>query len=128
LARESAAWDPLCAWFAARIGVPLALGSGVMAAPQSPALDPALAGAVAALDSFHLAALSLATRTAGSIVIGFALCEGVIDADTALAAAVIEDVFQEEKWGADAEAVRARAVKRLDLGHAARFVALLSEA
>ena len=44
------------------------------------------------------------------------------------AAAVIQETFQEEKWGADREAAAARAVKRLDLAQAARFVELLSEA
>ena len=128
VARECAAWDPLCHWFARRFGVSLALGTGVMALRQASAVADALAAAAAACDPFRLAALSLATRSAGSVVIGLALCEGEIDAEAAFAAAVIEETFQEEKWGADREAAAARAVKRLDLAQAARFVELLSEA
>lgn len=127
VARERATWDPLCDWFAQRFGVAPAMGVGVFAAPQPQALGVALKAAVAAYDPFRLAALSLATRSAGSIVIGLALCEGRIDADAAFAAAVLEEIFQEEKWGADREAVKARAVKHLDLVQAARFLELLTE-
>lgn len=127
VAREDAVWGPLCRWFGERHGVVLALGTGVLAAPQPDAVRLKLGAVLAQMDAFRLAALSLATRSAGSIVIALALCEGWIDADRAFAAATLEETFQEEIWGADAEAARSRAVKRLDLGQAARFVALLSE-
>ena len=60
-------------------------------------------------------------------MIGVALVEGEIDAEAAFAAAVLEEAWQAEKWGEDAEAARTRAVKRLDLAQAARFVELLTE-
>lgn len=126
-AREAAHWDPLCAWFGTRFGVPLAVTRGVMATPQAPAVAAALAELLGTLTAFDLAALSLATRAAGSIVIGLALVESRIDAEAAFAAAVLEEAWQAERWGEDAAAARARAVKRLDLQQAARFVELLSE-
>lgn len=128
VARERAAWDPVCDWFADRFGVRPAVAAGPLAVPQPDAVGEALAAAVAAHDPFRLAALALATRAAGSVVIGLALCEGAMDADTAFAASVVEESYQEEKWGADREAAKARAVKRLDLGQAVLFLELLSEA
>jgi chaperone required for assembly of F1-ATPase len=128
VAREDAVWGPLCSWFNERFGVGLVCARGLFAAPQPPAVAAALAAALAALDPFRLAVLSLATRSAGSIVVGFALCEGRIDADAAFAAATLEETFQEEKWGADHDAAKARQVKQLDLAQAARFLELLSEA
>jgi chaperone required for assembly of F1-ATPase len=127
VARENVAWDPVCDWFSRRFGVRLAVAAGVLAVPQPDAVGEALAAAVAARDPFRLAALSLATRAAGSVVIGLALCEGAIDADAAFAAAVVEESYQEEKWGADREAAKSRTVKRLDLEQAVRFLGLLAE-
>ncbi|MGE0650959.1 MAG: ATP12 family protein [Alphaproteobacteria bacterium] len=128
VARECAAWDPVCDWFAGRYGVRPAVAAGPLAVLQPGAVHAALAGAVAACDPFRLAALALATRAAGSVVIGLALCEGAMDADTAFAASVVEETYQEEKWGTDREAAKARAVKRLDFGQAVHFLELLAEA
>jgi chaperone required for assembly of F1-ATPase len=125
VAREAEAWDPLCAWFEDRFGVRLAQTTGFEAVPCDARLEDILAAALAALDPFRLAAVSLAVHAAGSIVIGLALAEGRLDPEAAFAAAVVGELFQEETWGMDKEAVAARAVKRLDLEQAARFLALL---
>jgi chaperone required for assembly of F1-ATPase len=127
VARENAAWNPVCDWFSRRFGARLAVAAGVLAVPQPDAVGQALSAAVAAHDPFRLAALSLATRAAGSVVIGLALCEGAIDAGTAFAAAVVEESYQEENWGADREAAKSRTIKRLDLEQAVRFLGLLAE-
>lgn len=127
VARENAAWDPVCDWFSRRFGARLAVAAGVLAVPQPDSVGQALSETVAARDPFRLAALSLATRAAGSVVIGLALCEGAIDADAAFAATVVEESYQEEKWGADREAAKSRAVKRLDLEQAVRLLGLLAE-
>lgn len=127
VAREAAAWDPFCDWFAGRFGVRLSLARGVFAASQPEPVIDALSDALAACDAFRLAALSLAVRASGSLVIGLSLLAGRVGPDAAFAASTLEATYQEDKWGADREAAEARAVKRLDLAQAARFVELLSE-
>ncbi len=127
VAREDALWGPLCAWFADRFGVMLTCGRGVLAARQTPEVEDVVRRALDGIEPFGLAALSLAVRASGSLVIGFALCSGRIDADAAYAASVLEEKFQEEKWGADREAEKARAVRHLDLAQAERFLGLLTE-
>jgi len=87
----------------------------------------AIARAVETVDDFTLAALSLAARAAGSIVIGLALTRGRIDAEGAFVAATVDETYQAERWGADEEATRARQATALDLTQAARFLALLAE-
>lgn len=124
--RESEAWDPLCAWFADRFGVRLAKTTGFDAVPCDARMDEILASALAQLDPFRLAAVSLAVHAAGSIVIGLALAEGRLDPEAAFATATVGELFQEETWGMDKDAAAARAVKRLDLEQAARFLALLA--
>ena len=124
---EAQAWDPLLAWFAEEFGARLHVTEGVRAEPQPQAALDAITAAVEAADDFALAALSLAVRAAGSIVIGLALDRGRLDADGALAASAIEEHHQAERWGSDAEATAALEAKALDLAHAARFLHLLAE-
>ncbi len=127
VAREDRCWGPICAWFAGRFGVELAVGQGLRAPPQPDVVLEAIKAAVSDCDDFRFAALSLATRAAGSVVIGLALVEGAIDVSEAFEAATLEESFQAERWGDDGEAARARAARRLDLEQAAGFVKLLSE-
>jgi len=84
-----------------------------------------LARHVTAHDDFRLAALSAATRTSGSLVIALALSHAELGADEAWHASRIDEAWQREAWGADAEdEVRACAL-RAELAAAARFMALL---
>ncbi|MDA0653380.1 MAG: hypothetical protein O3C49_08910 [Proteobacteria bacterium] len=126
-AREAVVWDPICAWFEEQYGVAPPLTRAITSRPASHPLHGIVEKLLREQDPYRLAALVLATKAAGSIIIGLALCAGRIDSDAAFAAAMLEEIFQHEKWGADSEAEAARAVKRLDLEQAVRFVALLTE-
>jgi chaperone required for assembly of F1-ATPase len=126
-AAQDAAWAPLTDWFADEFGVPLCVTTGLAAPAHDPKALAAIANAVETADDFALAALSLATRSAGSIVIGLALARGRIDAKGAFAAATVDETYQAERWGDDAEALRSREATALDLRQAARFLELLAE-
>ncbi len=125
---ESRAWQPLVEWFEREFGAGLATATGLNVPQHDPAALAAIARAVEAADDFTLAALSLAARAAGSIVIGLALIRGRLDAEGAFAAATVEEAYQAERWGADAEAIQAREARALDLRQAARFLELLAQA
>ena len=84
----------------------------------------AFAGAVAAFDDFRLTGLSMATAVCGSLVIGLALLEGRLDADAAFAASQLDESYQIEQWGEDAEAAARRAALKEDLLAVERFLAL----
>lgn len=126
LRRQEETWKPLLDWFAGRFGVPLAVTTGVRAPGQDPAAQAAITAEVEAADSFRLAALSLAARAAGSVVVALALAEGAIGAETAFDASVVEETAQAERWGEDGEATAARAARARDLADAARFLELLT--
>lgn len=123
---QGTAFDPLLSWFVSSFGASLNVTTGLSAVPQDPAALKAIRQAIGACDDFTLSALALATRTAGSIVIGLALINGGIDAESAYQASVVDETHQAERWGEDAEAVRSRAGKALDLAQVARFVELLA--
>lgn len=123
--RQAEAWQPLVEWAGQRHGAELRVTAGVVPIAQNKEALAALARAVDGYHDFALTALHAATAAAGSLVIGLALGEGRIDAETALAAACLDDTFQAERWGIDAEAEARRAALKADIETAARFLALV---
>ena len=124
-ARQQCVWQPLIDWATLRYDAALAITSGVIPTPQSPTTLKAFAGAVAAQDDFRLTALHTLTATCGSVVIALALIEGRLDAEGAFAASQLDETFQIEAWGEDAEAANRRRALAADIEAAARFIALL---
>ena len=62
----------------------------------------------------------------GSLIAALAVLEGALPPEEAWHAVSIDERWQIEKWGADAEAVAAVASRRRDFLAAARFLELLS--
>jgi chaperone required for assembly of F1-ATPase len=124
-ARQQAVWQPLIDWAAERYDAPLMVANGVIPANQPAASLAAFAAAVAAHDDYALTALHAATAACGSLVIALALLEGRVDAGEAFAASQLDESFQIEAWGEDAEEARRRAALAADIDAAARFTALL---
>ncbi len=120
--RQHTAWQPLLDWAARRYGAALAVTTGLTPTPQDPGTIGALRAAVAALNALSLTGLHGATAASGSLVIGLALFEGEIDAETAWRAAQIDETYQSESWGEDQEAAAQRQARRRDLLAAARFM------
>jgi chaperone required for assembly of F1-ATPase len=124
-ARQAAVWQPLVDWAAQRYDAGLAVTSGVVPTRQSPAVLAAFAAAVAAPDDFRLTALHALTTACGSLVIALAVLEGRLDAEAAFAASQLDETFQIEAWGTDAEAASRRQALAADIAAAARFLVLL---
>lgn len=109
--RQQRTWQPLVDWAAHTFDAPLVVTRAVIAADQPPHAIEALKAAVAALDDFRLAGVQVATGLLGSIVLALALLRGRLDAQSAFAAAQLDEDFQAERWGVDEEATtRARAM------------------
>jgi chaperone required for assembly of F1-ATPase len=60
----------------------------------------------------------------GSLVLGLALAEGVLDAAEAHRLGALDELFQAELWGEDEEAARRRANIAADIALAERFIRL----
>ena len=69
--------------------------------------------------------LRAASQVCGSVVIGLALSYLRLEAGPAFAAALLEETYQMELWGEEAEALKRRENLRADLDAAVRFLALL---
>jgi chaperone required for assembly of F1-ATPase len=72
----------------------------------------------------ELAALGVAVPALGSLVLGLALAAGRIDAKAAKDASTLDERYQEEFWGLDAEAASRRAQVAADVALAARLLEL----
>ena len=125
IARQQAVWGPLVDWAMLRYDAPLSVTSGVIPTRQSPEALNALAAVIAAQDDFRLTALHTLTGACGSLVIALALFEGQLDAEGAFAAAQLDETFQIEAWGEDAEAAARRRALAEDIAAAAQFAVLL---
>jgi chaperone required for assembly of F1-ATPase len=122
---QAAEWQPLLDWAAAAHGAALTATTGLMPVAQPAASLAALRDAVAAHPSEELAALGLAVPALGSLVLALALSCGRLDAAEAHRLAVLDETFQEQRWGTDWEAEQRRARAAADIGLAERFLGLV---
>ncbi len=123
--RQAREWDGLLSWARRRFDVDFATTVGVIHVAQPAATVERLAHAVAALDAFRLAGLSPLVTIGGSLIAGLAVLEKALTPDAAWAAVSIDEAWQIEQWGADAEAEAAMAARHRDFMAAARFLDLL---
>lgn len=127
VARQAAGWDRWLDWAADRAGARLATAAGVMHVPQDAACLAALAAPLRALSPFELTALHDLVALSGSLVLGLAVAEGALDAETAWELSRIDETWQAEQWGEDEEAAAMAAAKRADFLQARRFLTLLRQ-
>lgn len=125
--RQSEAWQPWLDWAALTYDAPLRVTTGVGPIRQHRDSVSALRRAVAGLNVHALAALGIAVPALGSLVLGLALAEGRLPPGEAHALGALDELFQEEQWGADDEAVVRRAGVAADVALAARYIALTRE-
>jgi chaperone required for assembly of F1-ATPase len=104
LARQEATWGPLLDWAGEDLGLVFLSTRGIVHVAQPPQTLAALAALAGAAEPFDLAALAFGAALFGSTVVSLALRHGRLDAQGALAAARLDEVFQQEQWGVDAEA------------------------
>ncbi len=122
--RQAHGWQPWLDWAALELDAPLQVAVGLAPVRQSRGSIGALRRVVASHDPYALAGLGLAVPALGSLVLGVALAGGRLDADTASALGTLDELYQAEIWGEDAEAAARRRAVADDIVLAARFMAL----
>lgn len=123
--RQTRAWRPLIDWATRRYDARLRSTRAILPEPQDPAALAALRRAVDAYDDMALMALHDLVTISGSLIIGLALAEGEVDLDRGWEAAQVDELYQAEKWGEDAEAAARRARLKGEMAAALRFLELL---
>jgi chaperone required for assembly of F1-ATPase len=123
--RQAAHWDPLLAWARRRYDVDFEVTTGIMHRAQPEGTVVQLRHAVVSRTPWELAALSPLVTISGSLVIALALIEEAIGVGTAWAAATVDEAWQAEQWGEDAEATARLEARRAEVEAAERFLKLL---
>lgn len=122
--RQRAVWDPLLAAAEARWGVNFVRVAGIMHRPQPAETLARLREDLENRDGFTLAAVKTTASLAASLVLGLMAMEPGADIDALWDAANLEEDWQAELWGKDAEAQERRARRHAAFAAAARFAAL----
>ncbi|TMM48721.1 ATP12 family chaperone protein [Qipengyuania marisflavi] len=121
--RQHAVWEPIVTACEARENIALVRVSGVVHRPQAEATLAALRARLAALDPFTLAAFDQLTALSASLVVGLAALEPYADGKALWDAANLEEIWQAEQWGKDAEAAERTARREADFLAAMQFAA-----
>jgi len=127
VAEQAKAWDPLLEWARTRHQLEFTVTAGIAPVRQPLGSLARVGDLLATYDAFTIAALHSATSATGSLVVGLALHDREIDAETAFTVSQIDEAFQTRQWGADPEAEAARQALRRDLADASVFFGLLPE-
>jgi chaperone required for assembly of F1-ATPase len=123
--RQQLVWQPVLDWLVETYDAPLHVTCGILPMRQPEESVAALRAAVTSLDLHRLTALNHATSLLGSLVLGLAMLAGRLDDQEAFEASQLDETFQIERWGEDAEAAARRAAIRQELAATCTFARLL---
>jgi chaperone required for assembly of F1-ATPase len=105
-ARQREGWDPVLDWVRRRHGAHMRVAEGLHHVDQTPDALLALRQALEEFGPFTLGALHVIASITGSVVLALAVAEGFITGANAFTLSRIDELYQAEKWGEDAEAAR----------------------
>jgi chaperone required for assembly of F1-ATPase len=123
--RQHRLWQPWLDWLAKAHGASLVVTTSMLPASQPEAAVARLRAAIEQLDDWRLVGLHGATTALGSVVLGLALLQGEIDVEEALAASLLDELFEIERWGRERDSERRQQALRRDVTAAATFLGCL---
>lgn len=122
--RQDQVWEPLLTAAERRYDVHFERVAGVLHRPQPELTLQRLRAVLEAEDDFALAAAKTLASLAASLTIALAALDGESDHHRLWDAANLEEDWQAELWGKDAEAMERRARRGRDFATAAQFAQL----
>jgi chaperone required for assembly of F1-ATPase len=122
--RHRTFWDPVVDWARTMLDAPFEVTAGVIHRPQPEAALKAHALALRDLSDFELAAYHSIMTLTGSALIAMMLARRATVPESAWLAAHVDEDYQIEQWGQDAEAQARRAAHYTEFMACCRFMAL----
>ncbi|MBO0344796.1 ATP12 family chaperone protein [Roseibium limicola] len=110
--RQMAEWDPVVAWAEDLLGGKFTLVAGLIHREQPQDLLRAYRACLDKFTPIQLAAFHTAVTLTGSALLALAVAEGQLQPDQAWKAAHVDEDFNIELWGQDADAAELRAYKK----------------
>ena len=120
--RQAEVWGPYLAWSENALGASLIVTDGIMPVSQSESTLTAFRRAVDACTPYELTGLHQLTTAFGSLTLGLAHMHGFVPFDAAWAASQLDELFQEEQWGTDDEALARRQALHSDAKAASEYL------
>lgn len=124
--RQDAAWNPVLAWLEKALGISLVTTTGIMFVQQAESGQRKLLEHVKSFDPWQLTAFHDLVTISGSLVLALAVTEQHLSPEEIWELSRVDDIWQQEQWGIDDEAVKVAALKRADYLKAARLLDLLA--
>ncbi|MBT3927484.1 MAG: ATPase, partial [Rhodospirillaceae bacterium] len=127
VARQNEQWQPVLDWAAWALDVHLEVTSGVLPLTPSPKALQAISDSLNKLDDMTLTAVASIAAATGSFILALAVSENHIGADQAFEMSLLDESFQKERWGEDAEAAARNQHLKDDMNAAVLFLSLLRQ-
>ena len=102
--RQEAAWGPAVERVEREFACAFVRASGIVHQAQPEATLARLKAEALALDDFRLAGVAFGVSLFGSAVLAFSLARGWLTGEQAFGLSRLDEAWQEEQWGVDAEA------------------------
>lgn len=122
--RHAAFWNPVVDWARTELDAPFEVTVGVIHKAQPSSAIAAHGLALASLNDFELAAYHSITTLTGSAIIAMMLARRATVPESAWLAAHVDEDYQIEQWGQDAEARGRRTARYAEFMACCRFLAL----
>ena len=120
--RQCEGWDPLLDWARQKFGAQMTVAHGLNHVDQPAEALAALRGALKQFDALTLGALHVIASITGSTVLALAVAEGKVSPVRAFTLSRIDETYQAEKWGEDAQAAKRASALALELDKAAELI------
>jgi len=121
-ARQEQSWQPILDYAAAHHGIALASTTSIKAVAQPAKSLKSAADYATSKDNVDLTLLLHFTASYGSAALALAVTERYLQVDTAFALSRLDEIFQNERWGADDEAVENNRLLLNELSQMAQLI------
>jgi chaperone required for assembly of F1-ATPase len=125
VARQKAGWDPVLDWLAKRHGAKFLVSQGLDHVDQPQAAMAILRALLEGLDGFTLTGLHVIASVTGSLALALTVLDDALSGARAFELSRIDETYQAEKWGEDAEAAKRTAMLARELDKAVELIELL---
>ncbi|MCE9506810.1 MAG: ATPase [Alphaproteobacteria bacterium] len=119
--QQQAHWLPLLGWMQEKYGIVFKTVAGIQYHHQPQESLDKLEKLINGLDAADFTVVQAASATTGSVMIALALLAGKISPEEAYRAACVDEIYQLETWGEDAEARKRLNIIQSELKSIAQF-------
>jgi len=125
VARQRGVWQPVLDWARENMEARFIATTGVLPIEQPQETLKVIADLLGGITAHHLTGLVDLAGRMNSVLLALAVWKGRLGADEAFNTAYLDDIFQEEQWGEDTDAIHRRSVIRAEILSTAGFLVLL---